>query len=392
MTTGAVFCVSLLCVDQIPFLQLRTDRSACAGERELVDLSGQRLLVKFVCDHRDLLLGFHKRHDNRRIEVRSAFPGDELICLVDRHCALVAALGYQRVKDICDSHNAGTQRDLLAREPRGIAAAVPPFVVIACHLYGNVQVARIAELLFCTQDELLSGNGMAFHDLEFVLREAALFMASRTKRNMATIGGNIAAMRDDSYLLPVLYAVHAGLEVLRSSGADSMPIDSYIEAEEAEKDMLITAVCVPKDIKVVSKRYANTAQSHAVLTMSAALTEDGMSLKGAVKNVGLLHFCDIEDKFRNDPETGEDEIIEMVRNGSNLQKQLGLLSDYEEKLTSTLKDDERKLFLAFANTVSEVQAESQLDSFMVGFRLGARFVFDTFIDDTAPYCNLTEDS
>ena len=82
----------------------------------------------------------------------------------------------------------------------------------------------------------------------------------------------------------------------------------------------------------------------------------------------------------------------MIRNGSNLQKQLGLLSDYEEQLTRTLKDDERKLFLVFANTVSEVQAESQLDSFMVGFRLGARFVFDTFVDDAAPYCELTEEN
>ena len=82
----------------------------------------------------------------------------------------------------------------------------------------------------------------------------------------------------------------------------------------------------------------------------------------------------------------------MVRNGSNLQKQLGLLSDYEEKLTSTLKDDERKLFLAFTNAVSEVQAESQLDSFMVGFRLGARFVFDTFVDDRSPYCELIEEN
>lgn len=82
----------------------------------------------------------------------------------------------------------------------------------------------------------------------------------------------------------------------------------------------------------------------------------------------------------------------MVRNGSNLQKQLGLLSDYEEQLTRMLKDDERKLFLPFANAVSEVQAESQLDRFMVGFRLGARFVFDTFINDTAPYCELTEES
>lgn len=82
----------------------------------------------------------------------------------------------------------------------------------------------------------------------------------------------------------------------------------------------------------------------------------------------------------------------MVRNGSNLQKQLGLLSDYEEQLTRTLEDDERKLFLAFANAVSEVQAESQLDSFIVGFRLGARFVFDTFVDDAASYCELTEEN
>ena len=94
----------------------------------------------------------------------------------------------------------------------------------------------------------------------------------------------------------------------------------------------------------------------------------------------------IEELFYNniDPQA------RMVRNGSNLQKQLGLLSDYEEQLTRTLKDDDRKLFLAFANTVSEVQAESQLDSFMVGFRLGARFVFDTFVDDTAPYRDLID--
>ena len=94
----------------------------------------------------------------------------------------------------------------------------------------------------------------------------------------------------------------------------------------------------------------------------------------------------IEELFYNniDPQA------RMVRNGSNLQKQMGLMSDYEEQLTRTLKDEERKLFLAFVNAVSEVQAESQLDSFMVGFRLGARFVFDTFVDDSAPYSDLIE--
>lgn len=145
------------------------------------------------------------------------------------------------------------------------------------------------------------------------LKEAALFMASRTKRNMATIGGNIAALRDDSYMLPVLFAVNAELEVLKTDGTEKMSAYSYMEAAEAGGDMLITAVSIPKDIKVVSKRYANTAQSHAVLTMGAAMTDEGISLYGAVKNAGLLHFCDLEKAFRENPEISEDEIIEMVR-------------------------------------------------------------------------------
>lgn len=80
----------------------------------------------------------------------------------------------------------------------------------------------------------------------------------------------------------------------------------------------------------------------------------------------------------------------MVRK-SSLQKQMEILADFEERLTSKLTGDDKKAFLAFVNAVGEVQAESQLDSFIIGFRLGARFTFDTFVDNTAPYCDLTEE-
>ncbi len=149
------------------------------------------------------------------------------------------------------------------------------------------------------------------------LREAALFMASRTKRNMATIGGNIAAKRSDSYLLPALMAAGAVVELLGSDGkAGRIGVQEYIDG--AYDDKLITSVTVPKDIKLVSKRYANTAQSHAVLTMSAALTEEGFWLDGAVKNVGLLHFCDLEKAFNEDSEISEDKIIDMVKTCTGL--------------------------------------------------------------------------
>ena len=83
--------------------------------------------------------------------------------------------------------------------------------------------------------------------------------------------------------------------------------------------------------------------------------------------------------------------VRMVRNGSNLQKQMEILANCEERLTRKLAGDDKKAFLAFVNAVGEVQAESQLDSFIIGFRLGARFTFDTFVDNQAPYHNLTID-
>ena len=150
------------------------------------------------------------------------------------------------------------------------------------------------------------------------LKEAALFMASRTKRNMATIGGNIAAKRSDSYLIPALSAAGAVLELLGSDAkTERIGIAEYLDG--AYDGKLITSVTVPKDIKLISKRYANTAQSHAVLTMSAALDESGVCMNGAVKNVGLLHFCDLEKAFNDDPEISEDKIIEMVRTCTGLE-------------------------------------------------------------------------
>ena len=151
------------------------------------------------------------------------------------------------------------------------------------------------------------------------LKESALFMASRTKRNMATIGGNIAAARSDSYIIPALYAAGAELEILcREDKAVRIGIDEYLDRKSDFDDSLITCVIVPKELRLVSKRYANTAQSHAVLTMSAAMKEDGIHMAGAVKNAGILHFCDLEKAFSDDPGISEEAVIKMVKECAGL--------------------------------------------------------------------------
>lgn len=76
---------------------------------------------------------------------------------------------------------------------------------------------------------------------------------------------------------------------------------------------------------------------------------------------------------------------------SYLQKQMNILSSCEEALTEKLTGDEKKTFLSFVNASNIVLGESELDSFLVGFRLGARFIFDTFVDDTTPYDDLLKE-
>lgn len=70
---------------------------------------------------------------------------------------------------------------------------------------------------------------------------------------------------------------------------------------------------------------------------------------------------------------------------SYLQKQMSILSKSEAVLTDKLDGEVKKAFLSFVNASNVILGESELDSFIVGFRLGARFIYDTFVDSTVPY-------
>ncbi|MBQ3416408.1 MAG: hypothetical protein IJH32_01045 [Ruminococcus sp.] len=86
-----------------------------------------------------------------------------------------------------------------------------------------------------------------------------------------------------------------------------------------------------------------------------------------------LYFGNIEPQARS------------FENDIFLQKQMSILSSSEQALTEKLKGEEKKTFLAFANASNIVLSESELDRFIVGFRLGAKFIYDTFVSNGAPY-------
>lgn len=66
---------------------------------------------------------------------------------------------------------------------------------------------------------------------------------------------------------------------------------------------------------------------------------------------------------------------------TELKRKLDLLSQAEEQLTSKLTDEEKELFIKYASQSSEFLCISNADSFIAGFRLGARFTYDTFINN-----------
>lgn len=64
-----------------------------------------------------------------------------------------------------------------------------------------------------------------------------------------------------------------------------------------------------------------------------------------------------------------------------LKKKLDLLTKTEERLTSKLTEEEKALFMKYVAQSGEFLCVSNADSFTVGFRLGAKFTYDTFINN-----------
>ena len=62
-----------------------------------------------------------------------------------------------------------------------------------------------------------------------------------------------------------------------------------------------------------------------------------------------------------------------------LKKKLSNFTEKEEQLTTRLTGEDKELFQSYVSAYIEFSTTSNADSFISGFRLGARFIYDTFI-------------
>ena len=66
---------------------------------------------------------------------------------------------------------------------------------------------------------------------------------------------------------------------------------------------------------------------------------------------------------------------------AKVEKSLSELAGKEEQLTALLTDKNKELFTDYVATYIKFSSLCNADSFTVGFRLGARFTYDTFVNN-----------
>ena len=80
-----------------------------------------------------------------------------------------------------------------------------------------------------------------------------------------------------------------------------------------------------------------------------------------------------------------------VRPDSRVKKMMQKQSDLESKLNESFTDEQKAAFEQYLAVSADLLDANCLDSFITGFRLGARFTHETFIGTEAPFAELTMD-
>ncbi len=152
------------------------------------------------------------------------------------------------------------------------------------------------------------------------LKEAALTCGSFTRRNMATIGGNLALMSDHSYLAPALLASRCRLLTanLTEGGAyseDNIPIREYHTYHHQFSGTLLLAVSLSKDLRFVgSRRYATSVQNRSAVhvgfgaTLDSEQVIDHVRVFAAVHGSGVQRLSGVENAIENGELTTREDV------------------------------------------------------------------------------------
>ena len=80
-----------------------------------------------------------------------------------------------------------------------------------------------------------------------------------------------------------------------------------------------------------------------------------------------------------------------VRPDSRVKKLMQKQSNHETKLNGSFTEEQRADFEQYLSITADLLDANCFDSFIIGFRLGARFAHEIFVETDAPFAALTMD-
>lgn len=80
-----------------------------------------------------------------------------------------------------------------------------------------------------------------------------------------------------------------------------------------------------------------------------------------------------------------------VHPDSRVKKLMQKQSDLESKLNESFTEEQQANFEQYLSLCADLFDANCLDSFITGFRLGARFAHEIFVGTDAPFADLAED-
>ena len=80
-----------------------------------------------------------------------------------------------------------------------------------------------------------------------------------------------------------------------------------------------------------------------------------------------------------------------VRPDSSVKKLMQKQSELESKLNGSFTEEQQANFEQYLSLCADLFDANCLDSFITGFRLGARFTHEIFVGTDAPFAELTMD-
>jgi len=186
-------------------------------------------------------------------------------------------------------------------------------------------------------DGLEIGSGITLQtlmdaeDVPGPLRQAAGFIFSRSVRNMATLGGNIAANRTDSCVIPALIALNARIKTV---GGAEIPVEDYLTQGEGT---LIEWVVLPKVAgRCMVDRAALSAAACPTLTLAVRVAEEETVITLGCVADRVVRLKTVEERVTSGELMTEEDIFKAVYAGVDPPAGLKESGAYRRYIAATM--------------------------------------------------------